>query len=263
MIWLYHTVLYEPLYNLLIFLYNHVPGNDMGLAIIGLTIIIKLILLPLSWQSLKSQKALQDLQPKMAEIKKKYKDQKEKLAQETMKLYKDNKVNPLSSCFPLLIQFPFLIAVYQVFRTGLKGEHFDILYNFVQVPASIDPFFLGMIDLAVPSIGLAVLAGIGQYVQTKMLMAKKAPTAAKKGAKDENMLAEMNKSMMYFMPLITIVIGSTLPAGLTLYWLLTTVLTILQQKILFKNSTVKTNPEGVVDTVAEVIEESKDQPKLN
>ena len=107
MIQLFNTILYEPIYNLLIYFYNIVPGNDIGLAIICLTVLIKLVLMPLSLQAVRSQKTLQDLQPKMDALKKQYKDSKEKLAAETMKLYKEQKVNPLSSCLPLLIQFPF------------------------------------------------------------------------------------------------------------------------------------------------------------
>ncbi|HCC23868.1 TPA: hypothetical protein DF272_06870 [Candidatus Falkowbacteria bacterium] len=248
MIWLYNTILYNPIYNLLVFLYDTIPGNDIGVAIILLTIIIKVVLLPLSWQSIKAQKSLQDLQPKIDELKTKLKDQKEKLAQEMMKLYSANKVNPFSSCLPLLLQFPFLIAVYQVFRSGLTNNQFDLLYPFVANPGTINSVSFGIMDLAVPSIVLAVLAGAGQYVQTKMLMTKKAPKTVAAGAKDENLMAEMNKSMTYFMPLVTIVIGTQLPAGLTLYWIITTVLTILQQKFLIKRN--QPANAGIIDVDA-------------
>ena len=236
MIQLFNTVLYEPIYNLLIYLYNIVPGNDIGLAIICLTILIKLVLLPLSLQAVRSQKALQDLQPKMDALKKQYKDSKEKLAAETMKLYKEQKVNPLSSCLPLLIQFPFLIAVYQAFRVGLTSENFEILYSFVKNPEHINPVAFGFLDMAVPSLGLAILAGAAQYIQTQMLSTKK-PKIKDKGARDEGMLANMNKSMQYFMPFMTILIGMSLPGGLTFYWFLTTVLTSIQQKFMFKKDT--------------------------
>lgn len=254
MIWLYNTILYQPIYNALIFLYNVVPGHDIGLAIIALTIIIKAILFPLSAQSIKSQKSLQSLQPKMDELKKKYKDQKEKMGQEMMKLYKNNKVNPLSSCFPLLIQFPFLIAVYQVFRTGLTSNSFELLYPFITNPGAIEPMSFNLLDLSAPSIILAVLAGLAQYVQTSMLTTTKAPKQIKTGKKDENLMAEMNKSMKYFMPILTIFIGASLPAGLTLYWLVTTLLTVVQQKLIFgKKSDLATVPVNA--TKAEIINE--------
>lgn len=250
MIWLYNTFLYEPLFNLLVFIYNIVPGNDIGLAIIVLTILIKVILFPLSAKALKSQKSLQDLQPKMENLKKQYKDDKEKLGQEMMKLYKGNKVNPLSSCFPLIIQFPFLIAVYQVFRTGLASQSLDMLYPFISNPGSINPFSFGIIDLGKASIILAVLAGIAQYIQTSMLSTKKAPQKVKDGKKDENITADINKSMKYFMPFLTILIGASLPGGLTLYWLLTTVLTVVQQKFIFKKTAQVEVPIDALKTEA-------------
>ncbi|NQT49491.1 membrane protein insertase YidC [Candidatus Kuenenbacteria bacterium] len=236
---LYNTILYEPIFNLLVWLYNIVPYNDIGLAIILLTIVVKLILLPLSLQAVRSQKALQELQPKMDALKKKYKDEKEKLAAETMKLYKEQKVNPLSSCLPLLIQFPFLIAVYQAFRVGLTSQKFDMLYSFVHNPEHINTMAFGFMDFAAPSIALAILAGLAQYVQTRMLMSKKQPNV--KGAKDEGIMANMNKSMQYFMPFMTVLIGMSLPGGLTFYWFLTTVFTSAQQKLMFR----KKDPTGV------------------
>ena len=239
MIELYNVVLYQPIYNFLVFLYNVIPGHDIGLAIIALTIVVKLILLPFSMQGLKSQKALTDIQPKMEELKRKYKDDKEKLAAETMRLYKEQKVNPLSSCLPLLIQFPFLIAVYQAFRMGLSSPDANLLYSFIGNPGTINPISFGFLDLAKANVFLAVLAGVAQFFQTKMLSTKK-PAKVTEGSKDENMLANMNKSMLYLMPVMTVIIGVSLPGGLTLYWFVTTVLTIVQQKLLFKP---KTTPE--------------------
>ncbi len=230
---LFTTILYQPLLNLLVFFYNLIPGHDLGIAIIVLTIIIKLALYPLSRQSIKSQKALQDLQPKMEALKKQYKDDKEKLAKEMMALYKNEKVNPFSSCLPLLIQLPFLIAVFQVFRTGLDPASLNLLYPFVQNPGQLNPISFGLIDLSKPYIILAVLTGAAQFWQTKMLTTKRPPKAMP-GAKDEDMMAMMNKQMLYFMPIMTVVIGVSLPAGLVLYWFLTTLLTVFQQQIMFK-----------------------------
>jgi YidC/Oxa1 family membrane protein insertase len=229
---LFNTVLYQPIFNFLVFLYNIIPGHDIGIAIILLTIAIKLVLLPLSIKSTKSQKALQELQPKMEEIKKKYKDQKEEQAKALMELYKSEKVNPLSSCFPLLIQLPFLIAVFSVFRNGFKEESLNMVYSFISKPEVLNPMSFG-VNLAEPNVVLAFLAGGAQYWQTKMLMHKKQPIKTG-GAKDENMTAMMNKQMMYMMPVLTVFIGISLPGGLTLYWLVTTLLMVAQQKVMFK-----------------------------
>src|SRR3990167_1482780 len=132
MVELFNTLLTQPLFNLMVFLYNFIPGKDLGVSIIIMTFLIKLVLYPLASQSIKSQKALQELQPKMNEIKKKHKDDREAQARAMMELYKNEKVNPLSSCLPLLIQLPFLIAVFHVFNRGLHPESLGQLYSFIQ-----------------------------------------------------------------------------------------------------------------------------------
>ncbi|MEA3449836.1 MAG: YidC/Oxa1 family membrane protein insertase [Patescibacteria group bacterium] len=229
---MFETIFYQPILNLLVFLYNTVPGNDLGIAIIILTIIIKLLLFPLSKTAITSQKALQELQPKLEELKVKYKDKREEMSKAMMKLYKENKVNPLSSCLPLLIQLPFLWAVFRVFRNGFENGSLDLVYSFISRPESINYISLGFIDLSVRNIPIALLAGAAQFWQTKMMMAKK-PQIKSPGAKDENMMAIMNKQMMYFMPVLTIIIGIQFPGGLALYWLITTILTGVQQYYLF------------------------------
>src|SRR3989344_8325465 len=195
MVQLYNLILYQPLFNLLIFLYNLIPWHDLGIAIIILTVIIKLVLYPFSQQSLKSQRALTELQPKLDALKKQYKNDKEKLAKEMMALYKTEKVNPLSSCLPLLIQLPFLIAVFHVFRTGVDSASLEMLYSFVPNPGSLNPVSFGIINLAQPNLILAVLTGAAQFWQSKMLITKRPPKAP--GAKDEDMMALMNKQMVY------------------------------------------------------------------
>ena len=247
MIEIYNTILYQPLLNLLVWLYNVIPGNDIGVAIILLTIFIKLLLYPFAAQSLRSQKGLQKLQPKIEELKKKHGGNREALSKDMMALYKAEKVNPFSSCLPLLIQFPFLIAVYQVFRAGLSNGSLDSLYSFVVNPGMINPISFGIIDLAVPSIPLALLAGAAQYWQAKMMISKQQPKVP--GSGDERGLANMNKQMIYFMPLITVFIGATFPGGLALYWLAMTLLTGLQQKFMFRTKKVdKKDPDSDVKT---------------
>lgn len=233
MSYIFQTFFYQPVLNLLVFIYNIVPGHDLGVAIVLLTVVIKLILLPLSKQSIKSQKALQDLQPKIDEIKKKYANKKEEQGRAMMALYKDNKVNPFSSCLPLLIQFPFLIAVFRLFRTGFDNGNLNLVYSFVGRPEAIHTLSLGFLELSKPNIVLAILAGAAQFWQAKMMMTKK-PEIKIPDSKDEGMAAIMNKQMLYFMPAFTVFIGLTLPGGLTLYWFVTTLLTALQQLYIFK-----------------------------
>lgn len=235
MIQIFNTIFYEPILNLLVFIYNIVPGHDLGVAIIFLTIIIKLILLPLSKKAIKSQKALQDLQPKIDELKKKLANNKEEMGRAMMELYKQNKVNPFSSCLPLLIQLPFFIALFNVLRNGLHNKTLDLVYPFIDRPETINNFAFGFLDLSKANIYLAILAGLAQFWQAKMMITKK-PEIKSPGAQDENMMAVMNKQMLYFMPLFTVFIGATMPGGLTLYWLMFTVLTALQQLYVLKKN---------------------------
>lgn len=228
---IFQTFFYQPILNLLVSLYNLV--GDLGLAIILLTLIVKLILFPLSKKSIKSQKALQELQPKIEELKEKHKGDQQALSIELMALYKNNKINPFSSCLPLLIQFPFLIAIFRVFRDGFAQNRLELLYPFVKNPETINTISLGFLNLSDRSIVLAVLAGLAQFWQAKMMNTKK-PAIDTRGSRDESITATMNKQMLYIMPALTIFIGMSLPAGLTFYWFLTTLLTAIQQKIIFK-----------------------------
>ena len=234
---IFTTIFYQPILNLLVFLYNIIPFNDFGTAIILLTVIIKLVFWPLGSKAIKSQKALQDLQPKIDEIKKQYVNDKVGLSKATMDLYKENKVNPFSSCLPLLIQLPFLWAVYRVFSDGISNN-LNLVYSFVHRPEFINTFSFGFLDLAKPNIYLAILAGAAQFLQAKMMITKK-PAIKSPGAKDENMMAIMNKQMLFIMPAVTVFIGLSLPGGLTLYWFVITILTALQQYITFRKHNSK------------------------
>lgn len=242
---IFQTFFYEPVLNLLVFIYNVVPFNDLGVAIIILTIIIKLLLYPLSKKALKSQKELQELQPKIEELKKKHGNKKDELGKALMDLYKENKVNPFSSCLPLLVQLPFLFAVFAVFRDGFENGVLDKIYPFISRPEVIEQVSFGFLDLSERSIGLAFMAGLAQYWQSKMMISKR-PQVKTEGSKDEDMMAIMNKQMMYFMPVLTVVISMSFPAGLALYWFVTTILTVGQQYLIFGKDDKKTEEAKTV-----------------
>jgi YidC/Oxa1 family membrane protein insertase len=243
---MFETFFYQPILNLLIFLYNIVPGHDLGIAIILLTIIVKFALLPLTKKQLQSQKALQELQPKIDEIKKKYKDKKEEMGKAMMDVYKNNKVNPLSSCLPVLVQMPFLFAIFKVFRDGFENGAFDLLYPFISRPESIDYFSFGIVDLAKNhNIYLAVAAGLAQFYQGKLMQTKR-PSPKVDGSKDEDMAAIMNKQMMVFMPFLTAMISYQFSAGLALYWFISTCLLVFQQLFIFKKTTKNEIIEGEI-----------------
>lgn len=233
--YIYQTFVYQPLFNLLIFLYNIIPGNDVGIAIIIVTIIIRLILAPLAFKSIHSQKAIQELQPKINEIKNKYKNDKEKLNKELLKFYQENKINPFSSCLPMLIQLPILFALYRVFIKGLNVDGMEeILYPFILKPDRLNLVFLGLVDLTQKSLILAVLAGVFQFIQSKLTLDKK--KSKKMNVKDFSSI--MSTQMVYFMPLITVFIAMTLPSALALYWIVTTLFAIGQQYIIMKKKPV-------------------------
>lgn len=247
---LFTIVFYQPIFNLLVGLYNVIPGRDIGLAIIALTVIIKIILLPLSKKAIEAQKELQDLQPKVEELKQKYAGKKEEMGREMIKLYQEHKVNPFSSCLPILVQLPFFIAIYKAFSAGLANKSMDLLYPFVSRPETINVVSFGFLDLSKPHWVLAILAGLAQYWQAKMTIVKRPPIKTP-GSTDEDMAAMMNKQMLYMMPALTVFIGFSLPGGLSLYWLVTTLLTIVQQKLVFDKILKKKN---AVSSAPQVIE---------
>ena len=235
MSFIWHEIIYRPLFNALIFLYNIIPGHDIGVAIILLTLAIRFILLPSSLKALKAQKALSRLQPELEKIKAQHKDNKEAQTKALMEFYQKNKVNPLGSCLPLLIQLPVLIALYIVFSKGLASADLNILYSFIHNPGKLDPTFLNIIDLSLPTGGasifalgpiyfiLPVLSGVLQFFQSWQMIPKN------QGGKQADLAVALNKQMMFIFPFMTIAIGAKLPAGLPLYWAVTTLFAIIQQ----------------------------------
>jgi YidC/Oxa1 family membrane protein insertase len=225
----FHLILTQPLLNLLIWFYNVIPGHDIGWSIIALTLLIRLILLPSFQKSLRSQRELQQLQPKLHEIQEKHKDNKEAQTKAVMEFYKQNKVNPFSSCLPLLLQLPILIVLYRVFFAVLKGGISGELYPFVADPKIINTVFLGLVDLTRPNYLFALLAGGFQFWQSKMI-------SPKTKAVSDSTAKIMNTQLTYFMPILTVVIALKLPAGLSLYWIITTLFAIGQQYYIMKKA---------------------------
>lgn len=225
-----NEVLYRPLFNALIFLYNTIAFQDLGVAIIILTVVIRLILWPSQSKALRSQIALQRLQPKLDELKNKYKD-KQKQTQALLEFYRENKVSPFSSCLPTLIQLPIIIALYQVFRHSLNQESLSALYPFVSRPETIHAISLGFLDLSRPDhLILPYLAGALQFVQSWMIMGR----TPKPSAGGDNISAAISKQMLYIFPFFTVFIAFSLPAALPLYWVVTTLLAIIQQYYIMK-----------------------------
>lgn len=229
---IYTAIIFQPIFNALVFIYNTLPNHDMGLSIIILTIVIKILLHPLTHQQLMAQRSMQAMQPHLAELKKKYKDDKQGMMQEQMKLFKAHKVNPLASCLPILVQLPFLYAMFAIFRTGINSEHLSLVYPFLTNPEHLNSTFLNLFSLNDRIITLAVVAAVFQFIQAKMIMTKRPPKVP--GAKDEDMAAVMSQQMVFLMPVITLIIGIQFPSGVILYWATQSLITIIQQYIALK-----------------------------
>lgn len=219
---LYYLLLRDPLLNILVFFYNTVAAQDLGLAIIFLTVLIRIILFPLFQNITRHQLVMQELQPKLEKIKVDHKDSPEKQVQATMNLFKEHKVNPFSGLFLTLIQLPILLALYSIFNHIFDPGIFDNLYSFVGHPGTLNNTLLGLINLQNPSILLVGLAAILQYVQTKLILPPVQPGV-------ESSAAQMGKIMMYIGPIFIFVIFSRLPAALSLYLITTTLFSIAQQ----------------------------------
>jgi len=226
---LWNTLLYKPLANALIFLIG-IVGGDVGIALIILTVLVKLALFPLTQKSIKSQVAMREIEPEIKKIKD-LKLSREEEAKRTMTLYKDKKVNPFSGCLVLLIQFPIIIALYQVFLKGLKNLSDLSLYSFVHLPEHVNTMFLGLIDMSGKSIVLAVLAGLTQFIQMRIVMPKKIEnTPGEKGFR-EQMMQNMQFQMRYFLPVFVAFIAYGISAAVALYWVTSNVVTIIQELV--------------------------------
>lgn len=225
---------YQPVYNGLIYIASVLPGNDLGWAIILLTILIRTILLIPSHRAMKSQRRVQELQPKLNKLKEKYKDNQEALAKETMMLWKDNKVNPLSSCLPLLIQFPFLIAIFYVIQSGLNPDNVHLLYGPLKgfSLTNINTNFFGILELTkVNAFVLPLIVGGLQFFQMKLSMMRNKKKGDDKKKKSGGEMEMANQMMIYFMPVMIALFAASVPAGVGLYWSTSTLYGIAQQFI--------------------------------
>jgi len=236
----------KPLYNILILLIVFIPGGNLAIAIIILTVIVRLILAPLSKRSIITQIRQKEIQPEIEEIKNKIKDPK-KQSEKIFAVYKKNKVNPFASILLILIQLPIIIALYQVIRLG-GAENVDLLYSFVQFPESVSIMFLGFIDLSARSVVLALLAGATQYLQIKLSpnfqqMAKNNPKN-----QQEKIVGSIQKKMQFSLPIMITVFAYMLPSAMALYWSVSNIYTLLQEVVVRKRYNKKVNnniPEKV------------------
>lgn len=229
---IYSEIIFRPLLNGLVLIYALLPYRDVGLAIVVLTVIVRIILHPALVQTLRSQQAMALIQPRLRDIQKRLKDNKEEQTKQTLALYREFGVHPLSGCVPLLIQLPVLIGLYQVFLRAVAHQDLSLLYHFtasLQFGGAMSPIAFGVFNLAKGSAVLAITAGISQFLQAKFTpqpeIGGQDPT---KGGSDATRAIKFQTT--YVLPVFIAGISWSLPSALAFYWTVLNLLAIVQQR---------------------------------
>ena len=232
MSFLYHTLFFDPLYNILVFLFDFAPWADAGIIIIFLTVLVRLAIYPLSKKAVVTQMRIAEISPEIEKIKEKYKDNTEEQARQTLALYREKKVNPFAGIFVIIIQIPIIFALYQIFL------HFpeinpEILYSFIPAPESISTSFLGFIDVTAKSIPLAALAAISTFFQFKVSMRGQAKPQG--NSFGDNLTRSMQAQMKYVFPVIVFFISYSISGAIAIYWLTANLFGICQELFIKRN----------------------------
>lgn len=237
MINLWNTFLYEPIYNALIFIINNVTFGDVGFAIVIVTILVKVILFPLTKKSARSQILMKKMEPEIKKIKQDYPN-KEEQAKKTLELYKKYGTNPFSGCLVVLLQMPVIFALYYVFYKGLKVDE-SLIYSFIQIPTTLSTNFLGVFELGEKSLFLGVLTGLSQFIQgylsspvkNKQVEIIKDTDSIKDKKTDfqEQLSDSMQMNVRYILPVFIGFIAWKISAAVALYWTVSNIFTILQE----------------------------------
>jgi len=260
---IFDLIVVQPIFNLLLFIYNFV--GDFGVAIIILTIIIRFALFPLVKKQMRQTKAMRAVQPEIKAIKKRTKGDRMAESQATMALYKKHGIKPMSSILTLLIQLPIFMAVFFVIRNWdhyLNNFTYEFLNGFMNIPTMIaehaKPYLFGVVDLSQWPMGedglqwalvaLAVFAAGLQFFQTRQLQPTKTDkkdkkkfreymkdAAAGKDIDQSEMTQSMTSGMMYFMPIMMFVIAMNLPGAVVLYYATQAAVAVGQQYFLLKS----------------------------
>ena len=237
----FSTVFYNPLYNGLVFIINHTPGFDLGLAVIIFTCIVKFILIPLSKSSVKTQLKMKALEPELNKLKAQYANNKEEQARKLMEFYKINNLNPFSGVLLLLIQMPIIFSLAGIFYTsGLPHINAGVLYSFIPNPETINVLFLGFLDVTKINIWLSIIVGVTQFIQIRYSVPAFKPTG--QGGKQEDFAKSMNVQMRYTMPAIVFLISFSLTSAISLYWITSNLFAIAQE--VYFRKTIKKEEGG-------------------
>lgn len=240
---LLQTILYEPVYNALVYLVDIVPGHDLGFAIIALTLVVKTILLPVAHKTIKSQAMMRAIEPDVKAVRDK-KLEKQEEAQKIMEVYRENGVNPFSGCLLLLIQLPIIITLFLVFRNGLPSIDPALLYSFVPQPDTLHTLFLGVFELTTGSIVLALVAGATQFLQMKISLPKPPAPSSETPSFQEQFTQNMTTQMKYVLPIFIVVAAYTLSAAIALYWITNNVFSTVHELIVRRGATQTSESES-------------------
>lgn len=239
---MFHTLFYEPVYNLLVLVLSYVPLHDIGAAIVIVTLIVKLILLPLNMSALRSQYIMKRLEGEMNSIKEEYKTNPQESSRKMIEIYKREKINPFSSLFGILIQIPIFFALYFVFSKGLSADP-ESLYSFVRFPEVLHTKAFGLFDVTEKNIFIAVLAGLSSYFlarrQTASMVSTKQPHEE---TFQDHFMKSMKVQLLYVLPLVIGFSAAILPAALGFYWFISNTVTYAQDMYMkYKLSHLQTN----------------------
>jgi YidC/Oxa1 family membrane protein insertase len=222
---MFHTIFYEPIYNLLVVVLTYVPLHDIGTAIIIVTCIVKGILLPLNLSALRSQYLMKRIEPEMAKIRERQKKDPAGASREMMELYKKEKINPFSSLFAIIIQMPILIALYFVFSKGFQMDP-SSLYSFAVFPETLHTVAFGLFDVTQKNVFIALLAGVSSYILARRQTASMTPPKKEGGIEtfQDQFMKSMKVQILYVLPLIIAFSAAILPAALGFYWLISNII---------------------------------------
>ncbi len=215
---MFHTIFYEPVYNLIVIVLNLVPLHDIGAAIIIVTLIVKGLLLPLNLSALRTQYMMKKIEPEMKKIKELQKKDPQAASKQMVELYRRDKINPFSSLFAVILQIPLFFALYFVFSKGLFNDP-QSLYSFVSFPETLHTYAFGLFDVKEKNIVVAILAGVSSFLLARRQTEGMGTTKTdKEESFQDSFLKSMRIQMLYVLPAIVAFSGVFLPSALALYW---------------------------------------------
>lgn len=226
---LFHSFVYIPLYNALVGILSISPFVDLGVAVIALTVLVKIALYPLSLKASRTQQLMKELEVPLKELRERYKDNREEQGRKMLELYREKGVNPFSGITVLFVQLPVILGLYFVFlKGGLPTIDSSLLYSFISAPHDVHMLFLGIVDMAGKSHVLAFLAGATQYLQVHYALPAPAPRS-ENATFQEDFARSLQVQMKYVLPVVIVFVAYVASAAVALYWITSNIFAIGQE----------------------------------